>query len=110
MYKRQVFQSLTGSSNSTALKEYLEGNNLFTLRYANWPKDLFMGVMPNSQLGDVSVVDVVTDSTTRSYPVSLFSSASGPDGTNKLGAAIPGAPFNQATDRPSAFLSYKRCV
>lgn len=41
------------------LKQYVEGNNLFTLRYANWPKDLFMGVMPSSQLGDVSVVDVL---------------------------------------------------
>ena len=57
-----VFQSLSGSSNSAALKEYLKGNNLFTLRYANWPKDLFMGVMPNSQLGDVSVVDVLPTS------------------------------------------------
>ena len=44
------------------LKQYIEGNNLFTLRYANWPKDLFMGVMPNSQLGDVSVVDVLPSS------------------------------------------------
>lgn len=44
------------------LKAYVEGNNLFTLRYANWPKDLFMGVMPNSQLGDVSVVDVIPSS------------------------------------------------
>nr|DAH62200.1 MAG TPA: Major capsid protein [Microviridae sp.] len=44
------------------LKEYVEGSNLFTLRYANWPKDLFMGVMPNSQLGDVSVVDVLPSS------------------------------------------------
>lgn len=57
-----VFQSLTGSSNFVALKEYLSSNNLFTLRYANWPKDLFMGVMPNSQLGDVSVVDVLPTS------------------------------------------------
>lgn len=57
-----VFQSLTGSSNAVALKEYLSGNNLFTLRYANWPKDLFMGVMPSSQLGDVSVVDVLPTS------------------------------------------------
>lgn len=57
-----VFQSLTGSSNAVALKEYLSGNNLFTLRYANWPKDLFMGVMPNSQLGDVSVVDIMSTS------------------------------------------------
>jgi hypothetical protein len=59
-----VFQSLTGSSNSVALKEYLSNNNLFTLRYANWPKDLFMGVMPNSQLGDVSAVDVVSSPST----------------------------------------------
>ena len=44
------------------VREYVEKNNLLTLRYANWPKDLFMGVMPNSQLGDVSVVDVLSSS------------------------------------------------
>lgn len=52
------------SGYSDSLKEYVSGNNLFTLRYANWPKDLFMGVMPNSQLGDVSVVDVVSSPST----------------------------------------------
>lgn len=56
-----VFASF-GSGYSDSLKEYVSGNNLFTLRYANWPKDLFMGVMPNSQLGDVSVVDVLPTS------------------------------------------------
>lgn len=98
-----IFNALALGAAGSTLKTYLERNNLFTLRYANWPKDLFMGIMPNSQLGDVSVVDVVTDSTTRSYPVSLFSSASGPNGINKLGAAIPGAPFNEATDKPSTY-------
>ena len=53
-----IFSSLTG----VALRSYIEGNNLLTLRYANWPKDLFMGVMPNSQLGDVSVVDIIPSS------------------------------------------------
>lgn len=53
-----IFASLTG----TFLSNYVKGNNLLTLRYANWPKDLFMGVMPNSQLGDVSVVDVLPTS------------------------------------------------
>lgn len=53
-----IFSSLTGSS----LNDYIRGNNLLTLRYANWPKDLFMGVMPNSQLGDVSVVDILPTS------------------------------------------------
>ena len=84
------------------LKEYIEGNNLFTLRYANWPKDLFMGVMPNSQLGDVSVVDVTTDTTARSYPVSLFTSAAG-SAVNQIGAAIPSAPFNLAADKPATY-------
>lgn len=53
-----IFATLTG----TLLSKYVKGNNLLTLRYANWPKDLFMGVMPNSQLGDVSVVDVLPTS------------------------------------------------
>lgn len=56
-----IFASFS-SGFSQALKDYLESNNLFTLRYANWPKDLFMGVMPNSQLGVVSVVDVLPTS------------------------------------------------
>lgn len=56
-----VFASFA-SGYSDSLKEYVSGNNLFTLRYANWPKDLFMGVMPNSQLGDVSVVDILPTS------------------------------------------------
>ena len=88
-----IFSSLTG----TALRSYIEGNNLLTLRYANWPKDLFMGVMPNSQLGEVSVVEVLTDTTTRSYPVSLFSRNDSPDSVNKLGAAVSAAPFNEAS-------------
>lgn len=32
--------------------------NMFDLRYANWHKDLFMGVLPNSQFGDAASVDL----------------------------------------------------
>lgn len=32
------------------------GIDMFNLRYANYPKDLIMGVLPNSQYGDVSLV------------------------------------------------------
>ena len=92
-----IFSSFSGSAGLQSFKEYVSGNNLFTLRYANWPKDLFMGVMPNSQLGEVSVVKVFSDSTTRSYPVSLFSRVSSSDGVNKLGAAVSAAPFNKAS-------------
>lgn len=62
-----VLASLT----SQALAEkYYSDDNLFTLRYANWPKDMFMGVMPDSQLGDVSVVD--TSGSEGTFPVGLF--------------------------------------
>lgn len=30
--------------------------NMFDLRYANWNKDLFMGVLPNAQYGSASIV------------------------------------------------------
>lgn len=59
-----IFSSFSGPAGLQSFKEYVSGNNLFTLRYANWPKDLFMGVMPNSQLGDVSVVDVISSPST----------------------------------------------
>lgn len=49
-----VLASLTSQ---TLAERYYSDDNLFTLRYANWPKDMFMGVMPDSQLGDVSIVD-----------------------------------------------------
>lgn len=34
-------------------------DNLFSLRYANYPRDLFMGILPSSQLGSVATVDIV---------------------------------------------------
>lgn len=62
-----ILASLT--SGSLALKYYSD-DNLFTLRYANWPKDMFMGVMPDSQLGDVSIVDASGSEGT--FPVGLL--------------------------------------
>lgn len=42
-------------------------DNLFSLRYANYPRDLFMGILPSSQLGSVATVNI-----------SNFSSSSNP--------------------------------
>ena len=52
-----------GSSNDLteaipANSSYWKRDNLFSLRYCNWNKDMFMGILPNSQFGDVAVVDV----------------------------------------------------
>lgn len=38
--------------------DLLSKDNLFSLRYANYPRDLFMGILPSSQLGSVATVNV----------------------------------------------------
>lgn len=62
-----VLASLTSQ---TLAEKYYSDDNLFTLRYANWPKDMFMGVMPDSQLGEVSIVDASGSEGT--FPVGLL--------------------------------------
>lgn len=59
---------------------YWKRDNLFSLRYCNWNKDKFMGILPNAQFGDLAVVDLGTISTTGSkIPVGAF------DGINDTG-------------------------
>lgn len=72
-----VLASLTSP---TLAAKYYSDDNLFTLRYANWPKDMFMGVMPDSQLGDVSIVDASGSEGT--FPVGLLDTG---DGTLRAG-------------------------
>ena len=67
-----VLASLTSKD---LAEKYYSDDNLFTLRYANWPKDMFMGVMPDSQLGEVSVVD--TSGSEGIFPVGLFNMTDG---------------------------------
>lgn len=47
--------------------DLLQKDNLFTLRYANYPKDLFMGILPSSQLGSVATVNVTSTSNSQVY-------------------------------------------
>lgn len=68
------------SSSIPADNAYWKRDNLFSLRYCNWNKDKFMGVLPNSQFGDLAVVDLGTISATGSkIPVGAF------DGINDTG-------------------------
>lgn len=48
---------------------FFQNYNLFDLRYCNWPKDLYHGILPNAQYGETSVVPVNSS-------VPLFVSAS----------------------------------
>ena len=67
-----VLASLTSAD---LARKYYSDDNLFTLRYANWPKDMFMGVMPDSQIGDVSIVD--SSGSEGTFPVGLVSLSDG---------------------------------
>lgn len=68
--------NLFGPGISTAISpsnDYWKRDNLFSLRYANWNKDKFMGILPNSQFGDLAVVDLGTISTNGSkIPVGSY--------------------------------------
>ena len=76
-----IFGSSGLSSAILPSNEYWKRDNLFSLRYANWNKDKFMGILPNSQFGDLAVVDLGTISTTGSkIPVGAY------DGTNDTGS------------------------
>ena len=76
--------NLFGASGLTSAipsnNDYWKRDNLFSLRYANWNKDKFMGILPNSQFGDLAVVDLGTISTSGAkVPVGAY------DGTNDTG-------------------------
>ena len=57
--------------------DYWKSDTMFDLKYCNWNKDMLMGVLPNSQFGDVAVIDLpssvsnvqVADTTGTLHPV-----------------------------------------
>lgn len=49
---QQLFASIPSAGDT-----YWKSNTLFDLEYCNWNKDLFMGVLPNSQFDDVASID-----------------------------------------------------
>lgn len=42
----------------SSLTSYWNNPTIFDLRYSNYPKDLFFGILPNSQYGDDAVVEM----------------------------------------------------
>lgn len=54
-----VFNGVTSNS-----EDFWSNDNILSLRYANYNKDLFMGVMPSAQFGSVATVNVTP---TRSF-------------------------------------------
>lgn len=50
--QQQLFSSIPAASDT-----YWNSNTMFDLEYCNWNKDLFMGVLPDTQYGDVASID-----------------------------------------------------
>lgn len=41
-----------------ASSDYWKSDTMFDLKYCNWNKDMLMGVLPDSQFGDISIVNI----------------------------------------------------
>ena len=50
--QQQLFLSVPAAGDS-----YWNNNTMFDLEYCNWNKDMFMGVLPDTQFGDVATID-----------------------------------------------------
>lgn len=60
-YNVDYFSGLTPSladSLPASGSDYWKSDTMFDLKYCNWNKDMLMGVLPNSQFGDVAIIDV----------------------------------------------------
>lgn len=84
---QQLFTSLPASGDA-----YWKDNTMFDLEYCNWNKDMFMGVLPDSQFGDVVSIDtgglksqdlpLSVKTTSSSYSSVYVGSKSTPSGTD----------------------------
>ena len=50
--QQQLFSSIPTSGDT-----YWNNNTMFDLEYCNWNKDMFMGVLPDTQFGDVTTIN-----------------------------------------------------
>ena len=51
--QQQLFSSIPAAGDT-----YWTNNTMFDLEYCNWNKDMFMGVLPDTQFGDVASISV----------------------------------------------------
>lgn len=72
---QQLFSSLPSSGDS-----YWNNNTMFDLEYCNWNKDMFMGILPDTQFGDVATIGT-GGLTSRDLPVQAKISSSSSSST-----------------------------
>lgn len=77
----------TGSSGmmlSFNYSDFYENYNMFDLRYCNWQKDLFHGVVPNQQYGDVASISMSVPVVAGSSAASINSRINSSNSTTSL--------------------------
>lgn len=82
--QQQLFSSFPAAGDS-----YWNSNTMFDLEYCNWNKDLFMGVLPDTQYGDVASIDTGGLKSQDLYVEAQISSSS--TSRTYLGSKAPGA-------------------
>lgn len=76
---------------------YWNSDTMFDLRYCNWNKDMLMGVLPNSQFGDVAVIDLgdsssnvlVSDASGNSRPIDTATAMSSSANSSSISVNLP---------------------
>ena len=58
---------------------------MLKIRYANYPKDYFMGILPSSQYGSVAVLPSVVDGSRISSQILAYNTASTSPVSNPVG-------------------------
>lgn len=111
-YNVDYFSGITSgliSSVPSVSDDYWKSPTMFDLRYCNWNKDMLMGVLPNSQFGDVAVIDLpssvsnvqVADATGTLYPVGTATVMNKGIATSPIGVQLPSDAVVKAGSRLS---------
>lgn len=95
-YYTGVDPSLVTSSPSSS-SSYWKSDTMFDLKYCNWNKDMLMGVLPNSQFGDVAVIDLgdfnpgvlVSDVSGNSYSVDIATALTSSANSSPVSVHLP---------------------
>lgn len=82
--------------------KFWKSDTMFDLKYCNWNKDMLMGVLPNSQFGDVAVIDVskTGDSNVVLGSGSSASKVGNPSPITNPLAQVPFYAFQASADKP----------
>lgn len=82
--------------NVPSSSDYWKRENMFSLRYCNWNKDMFMSMLPNSQFGDVSLMAVDGADNVDFIPVEIYN-----DSTKRTSLATTAQSVNNGTESVS---------